>query len=418
MPSITEKKNSPNHFNGRNGWKPDMIVCHITEGGYAGAVSWLCNTQSQASSHFVVAADGRIAQLVDLTNGSWCNGNSTDPNSRLYYKNSLNSIVRSRATNANYYTYSIEHEGYSYKDRYGALTEAQYQATLWLCKYIISETKRLYGIDIPIDREHIIGHYEIDPVGKPNCPAPNKGANFPFDRLIADLKAGQFNADKFVGKHLIVKKDTTLYSTAGYSGYTTSIIKAGEIVYCEKLHTANGTYMALKKPDKSDYLSPAAWAKDFNNFEVTIYNPIINIESISITNISTEIEVGDSLELSIIIKPDNATNKDLQFRVEGDAVAVNDNGIVKALKPGISRIFVSSGNIVSSIDITVYKEDIIIPEPEKPIELEELNQSENSTDNNQLEGDNSQNVIQSAIQKLLRMIVNILTDFFKKIFRK
>ena len=416
MPSITEKRNSPNHFNGRNGWKPDMIVCHITEGGYAGAVSWLCNPQAQASSHFVVAADGRIAQLVDLTNGSWCNGNSTDPNSRLYYKNSLNSIVRSRATNANYYTYSIEHEGYSYKDRYGALTEAQYQATLWLCKYIISETKRLYGIDIPIDREHIIGHYEIDPVGKPNCPAPNKGANFPFDRLIADLKAGQFNADKFVGKHLIVKKDTTLYSTAGYSGYTTSIIKAGEIVYCEKLHKANGTYMALKKPDKSDYLSPAAWAKDFSNFEITTYNPTINVESIFITNISTEIEVGDNLELSVIVKPDNATNKTLQFRVEGDAVSVDNKGIVDAIKPGLAKVYVSNGNISSSIDITVYKEEIIvpIPEPENPTKPEEPVQPEEP--NKDCQSDN--NISQSIVEKFIRMIVNILTDFFKKIFRK
>lgn len=416
MPSITEKRNSPNRYNGRAGWKPDMIVCHITEGGYAGAVSWLCNPQAQASSHFVVAVDGRIAQLVDLTNGSWCNGNSTDPNSRLYYKNSLNSIVRSRATNANYYTYSIEHEGYSYKDRYGALTEAQYQATLWLCKYIISETKRLYGIDIPIDREHIIGHYEIDPVGKPNCPAPNKGANFPFDRLIADLKAGQFNADKFVGKHLIVKKDTTLYSTAGYSGYTTSIIKAGEIVYCEKLHTANGTYMALKKPDKSNYLSPAAWAKDFNNFEVTIYNPIINVESISITNISTEIEVGDNLELSVIVKPDNATNKTLQFRVEGDAVSVDNKGIVSAIKPGLAKVYASNGNISSSIDITVYKEEIIvpIPEPENPTKPEEPVQPEEPNK----DGQSDNNISQSIVEKFIRMIVNILTDFFKKIFRK
>lgn len=415
MPSITEKKNSPNHFNGRNGWKPDMIVCHITEGGYAGAVSWLCNPQAQASSHFVVAADGRITQLVDLTNGSWCNGNSTDPNSRLYYKNALNSIVKSRATNANYYTYSIEHEGYSYKDRYGALTEAQYQSTLWLCRYIISENKRLYGIDIPIDREHIIGHYEIDPVGKPNCPAPNKGANFPWNRLIADLKAGSFDANVFVGKHLLIKTDTTLYSTAGYSGYTTSIIKAGEIVYCEKLHTVNGTYMALKTPDKSGYLSPAAWAKDFSNFEITTYNPVINVESISITNVSTEIEVGDNLELSIIVKPDNATNKNISFKVEGDAVSVDGNGIVSAIKPGAAKIYVSSGNIYSSIDITVYKEEVIPtpqPEPEIPTEPDTPVQPENPTEDNQSEDNKSQ----SIVEKFIRMIVNILTDFFKKIF--
>ena len=49
------KQNSPNKYNGRNGWKPDMIVCHITEGSYSGAVSWLCNPASEASAHFVIS---------------------------------------------------------------------------------------------------------------------------------------------------------------------------------------------------------------------------------------------------------------------------------------------------------------------------------------------------------------------------
>lgn len=181
---------SPNHYNGRNGWRPDVIVCHITEGGFNGAVSWLCNPASKASAHFVVGAKGEVAQLVDLKDAAWCNGNNIkDPNSRLYYRNALNALVRSRKDNANYYTYSIEHEGYSYKDRYGALTEEQYQASLATMKRIIQHMKEAYGVTFKPDREHLIGHYEIDPRGKPNCPAPNKGKNFPFDRFIRDLQA-------------------------------------------------------------------------------------------------------------------------------------------------------------------------------------------------------------------------------------
>ncbi len=117
-------ENSPNHWDGRRGWKPDMIVCHITDGSYSGAVSWLCNPQSQASAHFVVARDGRVTQLVDIRNGAWCNGTSVTAGHAYHYSTSTLPLVRSRGTNANRYTISIEHEG-MYSQTHGALTDAQ-----------------------------------------------------------------------------------------------------------------------------------------------------------------------------------------------------------------------------------------------------------------------------------------------------
>lgn len=186
---------SPNHYKGRNDWKPDIIVCHVTEGSFAGAVSWLKNPQAQASAHAVIGAEGETAILVDFENGAWCNGTSTNPNSRLYYKNALNPLVKTRATNANYYTYSIEHEGYSYKDRFGALTEKQYQASLSVMKDMIKHMKEAYGVTFTPDRDHLIGHYAIDPKGKPNCPSPNFGANFPFDRFLSDIQSWMKEGD-------------------------------------------------------------------------------------------------------------------------------------------------------------------------------------------------------------------------------
>ena len=35
---IETHENSPNHWDGRRGWKPDMIVCHITDGSYSGKI--------------------------------------------------------------------------------------------------------------------------------------------------------------------------------------------------------------------------------------------------------------------------------------------------------------------------------------------------------------------------------------------
>ena len=172
-----EQKASPNCFS-RNGWKPDMIVCHIAEGTYDGTIRWLCNPASQTSSHFVVGKDGRIAQLVPLDQAAWCNGTSMAANDKRYFGKSTLETVRERKTNANYYTISIEHEGY-WKDGRGKLTAAQQEASVGLIRYIRTEIKRLYGMEVPADREHIVGHYEINPITKPCCP----GACFPLSLI-------------------------------------------------------------------------------------------------------------------------------------------------------------------------------------------------------------------------------------------
>lgn len=176
------QKQSPNKMS-RKGWKPDMIVSHITEGNYAGAVSWLCNPKSGASAHFVVSKKGEITQLVDIREAAWINGTSVDASKNNHYSKSTLQLVRDRKTNANYYTIGIEHEGFSSQGQ-GKLTDIQLEATIWLHKHIIKEVKAIYGIDIKLDREHIVGHYQIDPIRKPNCP----GKNFQWDNIIQALR--------------------------------------------------------------------------------------------------------------------------------------------------------------------------------------------------------------------------------------
>lgn len=55
------------------------MVIHIAEGSYDGTIAWQRNPAAEVSSHFVVAKDGRIGQLVDTDDRSWCQsqGNST-----------------------------------------------------------------------------------------------------------------------------------------------------------------------------------------------------------------------------------------------------------------------------------------------------------------------------------------------------
>lgn len=167
-------------------WVPDVIVIHIAEGTYNGTIAWMQNPNSRVSSHFIVGQDGRVAQMVDIRDTAWCNGTSTNPADSTYYGYATARLVKERKTNANYFTISIENEGFYSKTR-GELTPAQLNAEVELIRFIIDEVKRIWGVTIPIDRDHIIGHYQVTPRNKPHCP----GEKFQWDELLKRLKGGE-----------------------------------------------------------------------------------------------------------------------------------------------------------------------------------------------------------------------------------
>lgn len=197
---------SPNSSPRKNGMAPDIFVFHITEGSYAGAVSWLCNPASEASSTFVIARDGRIAQLVDISRSPWTNGTSTKSYKPYYYKNSTSPIVASRPISANHFSITIEFEGVLDKTN-GRLTPEQINAAVEVIKFSKSEVKRIYGKDMVLDREHMLGHCEVAPKWKPYCPGPE----FPYDEIVSKV-----NGTDQLKKDLDVLMSTGIIKTPAY----------------------------------------------------------------------------------------------------------------------------------------------------------------------------------------------------------
>jgi N-acetyl-anhydromuramyl-L-alanine amidase AmpD len=109
----------------------NRIVLHITDGSTtAGTVAWFQNALARVSAHFVIGQDGEVVQMVALGLIAW------------------------HAGKANGTSIGIEHVA---NTRGLKPTTVQYAASaklvLWLCaKY-----------SIPIDRQHILGHCEVDP---------------------------------------------------------------------------------------------------------------------------------------------------------------------------------------------------------------------------------------------------------------
>lgn len=161
-------KKSPNFTPGRKGRKIIAIVDHITAGLYPGCLNWMCNPAAKASAHYLVTKAGQIFQLVQDEDTAWHAGYVAKPTWPLY-----------DGTNPNYYTLGIEHEALAGE----GLTGPQYVSTLWLHRQLIQKW------NIPVDRDHIIGHYRIDGVNRANDP----GSKFPWDNLFSDLLGGDEN---------------------------------------------------------------------------------------------------------------------------------------------------------------------------------------------------------------------------------
>jgi N-acetyl-anhydromuramyl-L-alanine amidase AmpD len=155
-----------NFYNGRFGYKPEIIVIHISGGTEKSMDSWFATPGSQASAHYGIGKDGTtIHQYVEEINGAWANGRVNNPSFKFYKP----------GINPNYYTISIENEGTDLK----LAPEVQIEA---LCVLIKDIAQRWH---IPLDRDHIIGHYQIDAINRSYCPSPDHSL---LDKIVTRLK--------------------------------------------------------------------------------------------------------------------------------------------------------------------------------------------------------------------------------------
>lgn len=147
------EKSTPNFSIGRQGYTPQIVVIHIMDGNLEGTNSWFATPVSKVSSNYGIGLKGEIVRYVKEEDTAWAQGRVKNPTFKLYKPN----------VNPNLYCISLEHEGHDLS--YAPLE--QLKASAQLIKEICTRW------NIPIDRDHIIGHYQIFSE-KPNCPATNR----------------------------------------------------------------------------------------------------------------------------------------------------------------------------------------------------------------------------------------------------
>jgi N-acetylmuramoyl-L-alanine amidase len=116
-----------------DGNKIQYIVIHDTEGSYSSALGIFQDSTQLVTPHYLVrSSDGLVTQLVQTKDVPWHAGN--------YYINA--------------HSVGIEHEGIAIS---GAswYNESLYESSASLVRYLAAR------FDIPLDREHILGHDDV-----------------------------------------------------------------------------------------------------------------------------------------------------------------------------------------------------------------------------------------------------------------
>ncbi len=134
----------------------ERVVLHTTEGSYNGAISWFRTSSSNVSAHYVLRkSDGQVTQMVSDDRRAWhaCQNNAD--------------------------TIGIEHEGAAFNA--STWTSAMLDSSARLTAWLVTE------YNIPIDRNHIVGHGEIQPS---NCSGrSDPGPYFPWDDYLDLVEA-------------------------------------------------------------------------------------------------------------------------------------------------------------------------------------------------------------------------------------
>lgn len=168
---------SPNYNNrpGGNIGEPGMVIIHSCEGSYAGCWSWLKNSQSGVSAHYVIKEDGNeITQLVRESKRAW--------HISAQYDCSRNGGVECwrNGNSSNHFTIGIEHAGFA-------------SQASWAPKLIDESAKLVCDITkdhgIPRDQYHILGHGQLQPWNRVD-PGPNWPWNEYYDLIDAHCNGG------------------------------------------------------------------------------------------------------------------------------------------------------------------------------------------------------------------------------------
>ncbi|MEV4995572.1 N-acetylmuramoyl-L-alanine amidase [Streptomyces niveus] len=225
-PALWVPASTSNYQTGRTA-AINKVVVHVTQGSYAGSISWFQNPSSQVSAHYVIrSSDGQVTQMVRDANTAW------------------------HARSANASSIGIEHEGFVADPSW--FTDSMYRSSAALTRHLTAK----YGI--PRTRTGVVGHSEV-----PGNDHSDPGANWNWTYYMSlvnggsgDPGPGPGTSFPTWGSGVSIRKDATttsaqVASLAGPTSVKVQCQKRGQLVNYQGYSNDAWSYL----PDYGGYIS-------------------------------------------------------------------------------------------------------------------------------------------------------------------
>lgn len=240
--TIKENITTINKWHDRGGYSVQGIVIHSMWGYYAGSISWFKNKNAKASCHYCIKGDGEITMCVEESAAAWHAGNVTTT------KEKAPGLLKNNwGVNPNLITIGIEME--DKKNSIYRYPEIQHIA----CVELVADICKRYGIDA--NRDNIIMHKEVDPIGRSDPVGYWDHDKFVSDVQVYILRGGETKAfEPLIGVTVDIPAGFSLNVRSDPARTTKNIIKGldGEIKNLKVMGYVRGEDVTDQKRDEND----------------------------------------------------------------------------------------------------------------------------------------------------------------------
>lgn len=179
---------------------------------------------------------------------------------------------------------------------------------------------------------------------------------------------------KITGSLSYKDKNKALIKTVNDVNYIIASDDINNLVYSyvleDKTPEKGYTFVAWKDSDGNTYEPNVEYYTTKINDELIAIEEQIMVQSIEVNPESSEININDTVQLSVVVLPEDAFNKAVEWYSEDTTIAtVDENGLVTGIKEGTVKIYAKTtdGSELSDFSTVI----VIKNEPKEPEEPEE-----------------------------------------------
>lgn len=139
---------------------------------------------------------------------------------------------------------------------------------------------------------------------------------------------------------MIIGESITLKATISPSNATEREIMWASSKQSVATVNQSGTVVAIAEGTST--ITATAGGK-IGSCVVTVSKGVVDVSSITLDKTSASLKVGETVSLTVTVKPDDATDKTVTWSTSDESLATVDNGVVTAIKVGSATITAKAG---------------------------------------------------------------------------